>query len=758
MKAVLANWRFWAPPMAIFVFLAWLRFGPFLMGQTLYFGDNFSLLVPGKIFTAYWLKQGVLPLWNPTILGGIPWIGDISQSILYPSTLFFILFKPAHALSITIITHLLFTFGGMYLLARSIHGKGSIALIAATLWTFSTQVAGSTNNLATFQAIAWFPWVSYFGLRLHQSPKAIWGLALAVTGQLAAGYPQYVLFSGFTAAVLWWIFLEDRNWRLWLKRGLVATLFIIGLSAVYWLPFVETLLASTRVSQSLEQAGEGSFHPLMAIKLLIPYFWDMPTLGYKWGPAWSGQPNLFMYFSWTGLIGLVSYLYLRKRSRQEKKLLLFGLLLLVMALGKYLPGLNLVQQQIPILSSGRNPSMSLIPATMILSMLVAKALATIRVTGLQLKRLIMAIAAVGVASLLIRIIWLANPIETWELVDRILLGKLSTSPFHTWERDTLIASTILLSLTAIAFLTIVELKLWWQKRYRLLALILGINLAFNTQGLFFFTDNSLYDYQISDPYPLTESIKAHTSPQHRWLTRNFNMPYTDYGMYWEAMVVRAPFSDSFIDANELSSQAVLARIQQGLTPNWNMPLNLPMVHGYTTMLPDDYASRWDHNENRINYLDSIPPEAAELGRWSTRYYIVDRWFQINEELSQFPAVFQDDQFEILELPAYLPRFRYDDGSPIDLIGFVETPNLIQFSLMASDHQVGVVADRYDPNWKLSINGEDVELVNLEGLRKFLLSEGVNEISLAYRPKMFYYGLILSGLSLMAIIFYERRWR
>ena len=78
------QFQFWI----FFLFFIIIRFYPFLFGKTLVFGDNYSLMVPGKIFTAQWLKQGVLPLWNPHIFSGLPWIADINQSVLYPSTLF----------------------------------------------------------------------------------------------------------------------------------------------------------------------------------------------------------------------------------------------------------------------------------------------------------------------------------------------------------------------------------------------------------------------------------------------------------------------------------------------------------------------------------------------------------------------------------------------------------------------------------------------------------------------------------------------
>jgi hypothetical protein len=88
-----------------------VRFWPAVIhNQTLVFGDNYSLQVPGKIFTGYWLKEGVIPWWNPTIFAGIPWTQEMSQSVFYPSTLLFTFLHPGIALNITAALHLLFTY------------------------------------------------------------------------------------------------------------------------------------------------------------------------------------------------------------------------------------------------------------------------------------------------------------------------------------------------------------------------------------------------------------------------------------------------------------------------------------------------------------------------------------------------------------------------------------------------------------------------------------------------------------------------
>ena len=102
--------------------------------------------------------------------------------------------------------------------------------------------------------------------------------------------------------------------------------------------------------------------------------------------------------------------------------------------------------------------------------------------------------------------------------------------------------------------------------------VVVIELLVNTQGMFYFAPNKIYDTQtgnsqdliaqlnIEMPIDLSVAHKKITleddwieepksknvTNNYRILTRNSNLPYTDYGSYWEAMVVRKPFSDSFV--------------------------------------------------------------------------------------------------------------------------------------------------------------------------------------------------------------------
>jgi len=399
------RFQFWA----LFFFIILIRFLPFFQGKTLVFGDNYSLQVPGKIFVANWLKQGVLPLWNPYIFSGLSTeMMDANHSTLYPDTLFFVIFHPAVALNLTVITHLLIAYAGMYLLARTWLKDHSWSLVAAVLWMLSTQVTGSINNLATLQSIVWLPLLSFFGLRLVTAKASRFWFSLVVLVQFLGGFPQHVLYGIILAVLLSAFFhckkVSFKNWfSAWFWTGLLTA----GIAAAAWLPFIEALRQSTRVLQTEAQAVVGSFHPATFIKFVLPYFFDHAAAGVKWGPAWSGQPNVGIYLTWLGWLAVMSTLAIKKRSVKRESWFLAGItaFTLVFSLGGYLPGFEVIQKLVPFFRIARYPSMMMIITNVVLALWVARGLQQWRVTKSQHRWLV----GVGWGALVIGGVgWLAH--------------------------------------------------------------------------------------------------------------------------------------------------------------------------------------------------------------------------------------------------------------------------------------------------------------------------------------------------------------
>ena len=720
----------WLAPV-ILLLVAGLRLWPFFAGQTLAIFDNYSLMMPMKLFQAGWIKQGVMPLWNPYLFSGISLIGDINQSLFYPSTLLFVLLKPVWALNLTLLIHLVMTGLGMFYLVKQFVKKNYWALLAGVLWLLSAQVTNSLNNLSLLQSLTWTPWVMWWGLLLFKKKQAGWWLPVVITLQLLGGYPQHVLYAVLGAVFLSIVTKEKGNWQKWAKSWLGVGLSAVLLSAWVWLPFMKTLIGSTRVVQSTAQSVTGSLHPIELVKLVVPTFFDNLQLGLKWGPKWNQTPYLAWYVGWLGLLVPVGMLFSKKRIKQDLWLGGGVLFTLWFALGEYAPGFSWLQKLLPIFKISRIPTTILGVGTILLILWLVTSLPRLKLTTRFFKLLISGGVLVALAA-------------EWQLQHGLTNNNFIASAFHTLERDALIAQSIAQSLLVSSVLFVLALWMWQRRHWKLLILFLTLDVFIHTQNLLLFAP--------TDVYPLSNEIGAqevlpnfYLSPQERILTRNLNQPYTGFAAYWDAVTVRSPFSDSYLNEVDFAD---LHRFRAGLIPDWNQLQGVPVVNGYSTLLPQDYVKLWTA-EASINNLPPLEITNPLLSDWAVKYYLVDTWFEVKKDLSHYPLVAEDGYLQLYELPA-LARFRFADDTLVELQEFTETPNNISFVFENQNHSHLIVADRYDSSWKVKINGLETEIKNHRGMRLIEIQPGTNQVKFYYTPRWFYWGLIISGLTITIV--------
>lgn len=745
----------WVQVILTFFAISLVRFFPvFFLGKTLYFGDNYSLLVPGKIFTAYWLKQGIVPLWNPSIFSGISWIGDITQSIFYPSSLYFLMFPNGIALSVTVLSHLFITMVGMYLLAKTFSRSHWTALLVSGLWMLSSQVTGSANNLATLQSITWLPWVLYTATLLNSNRYGFIWLSLAIFFNVLAGYPQHILLivpiaAIFSLVVNWVDTSKKINWWEWLKQWFLTGVLSLGLSSFVLWPFVETLITSTRMDQSVMQASLGSMHPAELIKMVIPYFFDVPVFGLRWGPSWNTFPTAFPYVTWFGLVALALSLPRLFKEKSGRPLLLLGAVTVVLAMGGFVPGFHWLLTHIPGLSTMRSASTWLLISNISFLVLLAVVLPKIRIPTKfsKIARPLLAVIILSSVSGLL-LVWFQFD-WVWSVLNSLTGQALSSSLFHTPERDSLILLAIGANVLLNAVFALAALISFNRKKFALLVSVLLLDGIVNSQALLFFAPNHLYDTPQNQ-----EIVQLLQDSSNRSLTRNFNNSYTDYGSYWEALVVRAPFSDSFVDQQELQTADHLKRLRDGLTPDWNMPAQVPVVNGYTTMIPTSYQRQWESpDEARINALSEIPLDHPQLQNWAVKYYVVDTWFEIKEELPQTEPIYNQGHWQVYELPT-LSRFRYANDEAVVFTQFKETPNEITFSFNNQTDQTYLkIADRYETGWQAQVNEQQVRVENWDDLRAIPIAQGENTVTVRYLPQSLIRGGIISLATLVLLLAY-----
>src|SRR5579871_4297693 len=74
-------------PYGLFLVFTAALLWPLCIGRTLYWGDILLYFHPMASFARESLRQGRLPLWNPYILCGQPFLGNPQMGVFYPTSL-----------------------------------------------------------------------------------------------------------------------------------------------------------------------------------------------------------------------------------------------------------------------------------------------------------------------------------------------------------------------------------------------------------------------------------------------------------------------------------------------------------------------------------------------------------------------------------------------------------------------------------------------------------------------------------------------
>jgi hypothetical protein len=278
-------------------------------------GDLVSFLFPTYRFAATSLAAGAWPLWNPSLYGGAPHVGDIQAGLLYPPNFILFLLKPDFpysALQWLSMAHIWFAGAGLYLyLARGAHLRRVAALAGALVFMFSDAFFVHFGNLNFNAVMSWLPWVfwaytansrhtddpatqrpllaRYSSLIAHHASGAvIAGLLLAVA--TLAGHIQATLFIGLAliiySALRLWLHREDPLLR---QRAIAALISLCTcllvtflFTAPILLPGLELAARTARVNWNYQQTAGYSLSPAQWIGWLIPGFFGRGPQ-FHWG-------------------------------------------------------------------------------------------------------------------------------------------------------------------------------------------------------------------------------------------------------------------------------------------------------------------------------------------------------------------------------------------------------------------------------------------------------------------------------------------
>ncbi len=332
------------------------------------------------------IHQGRLPLWNPYLSSGLPFVANPQPALFYPPTWLALLLPVPKALGLIVVLHLWLAGTGMYAWLRAEGASKAGALVGGTVIAFSGYffVRVQAGHLGVITTGTWLPFVLWaYG---RATARRSWGLAvlggLPVGLSILAGHTASFLYvalglAAYAAFRAWEGWREERTVRaaaLPLAQTSAMLLVGLALAAVQVLPTVELVAHSVRQGGSYDFAARFSWPPGYLLTLLVPNFFGEPLRTGYWGDGIYDEFILYV-----GVLPLLlALLGLRLCHRLKPFLFALGLGALLLAFGEYGALHPLFYRFVPLFQSVRAPARAGFLFT-----LAAAALAGLMVTALQ---------------------------------------------------------------------------------------------------------------------------------------------------------------------------------------------------------------------------------------------------------------------------------------------------------------------------------------------------------------------------------------
>src|SRR5436309_13405878 len=221
--------------------------------------DDYLLYLPAYEVAAGWIKRGVLPLWNPYALCGIPWVAGLQEGFFYPPHVLYLLLPTPTAFAASTLLHLVSLAVSTVLFARRAGLGVAAPVLAAGLFVLRGTIPDfAAAEPSQFEALTWLPLGSVTVLDLARGGgrRSVALLALAAAFSFLAGYPQISVYVIYTWTTLFIALLLGA--RPGLRGGAAAAgCFAAALAlgalggGVQLLPGMELLHLGTRTSEPL---------------------------------------------------------------------------------------------------------------------------------------------------------------------------------------------------------------------------------------------------------------------------------------------------------------------------------------------------------------------------------------------------------------------------------------------------------------------------------------------------------------------------
>ncbi|MCB1195151.1 hypothetical protein KDK77_03110 [bacterium] len=348
----------WAEAFAVWFLIAcggvWLFREPLRSPENiLHFSDVVHVWFFIKTFMVESVRQfGELPLWNPLIFCGVPFVGNPQAAPFYPLFWLFLAVPVHYAITLLFMFHSILGGCGMYLYARHRRIPVWASLFSCIVFMLNGRLMGHVfaGHLTILCAWAYMPWI-FFAVDFFAFSRSVSSLfILAAMGALCflGGLPQIVYYIA-GASFVYLIYITVRKD----PAGIISCLIRCILCAVVVAVFVAVaLLPIAEMMRFFQRSGGTDFQFASSfslqfkdlITLVLPTFFTVPQHGSNIANGFFWERNVYCGVLPLFLI-LVSY-----RKRQKIYWQFFAVLCAVtflFAMGSSLPFFRIFYLIIP---------------------------------------------------------------------------------------------------------------------------------------------------------------------------------------------------------------------------------------------------------------------------------------------------------------------------------------------------------------------------------------------------------------------------
>lgn len=269
--------------------------------------DSIRQIYPRRLLTNEIVRQGAWPLWNPSILSGVPLLDDGQIAFFYPPNLIFLIVPLDKALGVYACAQLILAGLGAHAFARRIGLDEGPATLAGIAYMFTGHMLTYLPFPELSGATAMLPWC-FWGIEraIHSGVWRSWAVAAVMLGLVVLAQIQLAFYTYVATGcyALFRIVQRDEGrtmprWRL-LIGLMVAYALGLGLSAVQLLPAIMLSAQGQRSDIGFSLAPPEEYFGSM-LRLVFPALGGFERIGPP--PAW-GPPTLQVPYPYVGLAPL----------------------------------------------------------------------------------------------------------------------------------------------------------------------------------------------------------------------------------------------------------------------------------------------------------------------------------------------------------------------------------------------------------------------------------------------------------------------